>query len=164
VKLKVGVDLVAVAEVADSLRRHGTRYATRLFTPAERAYCESRKSAAPDSFAARFAAKEAMMKVLEAEVPWRDIEVVRGPLGACSLALHRAARTLAKALNFEGFSVSLSHEGGFAIAVVTAWGDLSPRTMVVRRLTKQEKQDDRGHTRDRSRSRPTRRGRHPARR
>ncbi len=121
----VGVDLVAVAEVQASLEAHGDRYARRLFTADERRYCARQAHAAAASFAARFAAKEATLKLLrpaahDQGVPWSDIEVVRDDSGACDLALSGAALALARRRRLSGFSVSLSHEAGLAIAVVIA--------------------------------------------
>jgi len=121
----VGVDLVAIAEVQASLEAQGERYVRRLFTAEERRYCEAQKAASAASFAARFAAKEAALKLLrpradEEAVPWSDIEVVRADDGACDLELAGAARALARRRGLSGFSVSLSHEAGLAIAVVTA--------------------------------------------
>jgi holo-[acyl-carrier protein] synthase len=121
----VGVDLVAIADVQGALDAHGERYARRLFTDEERRYCARQRQAAAASFAARFAAKEATLKLLrpgrdDDGVPWADIEVVRCADGATDLALSGAARVLARRRGLSGFSVSLSHEAGLAIAVVTA--------------------------------------------
>jgi holo-[acyl-carrier protein] synthase len=62
--LRIGVDLVRVADVARSMVRFGSRYAKRVFTPGERNYCGEDGRAAAEQFAARFAAKEATLKVL----------------------------------------------------------------------------------------------------
>jgi holo-[acyl-carrier protein] synthase len=124
-KVVVGVDLVAVAEVQESLDTLGERYARRLFTADERRYCAAQRHAAAASYAARFAAKEATIKLLRPEaddpgLPWIEIEVVRAPGGGTDLALSGAALALARRRKLSGFSVSLSHEAGLAIAVVTA--------------------------------------------
>ncbi|MCY1023078.1 holo-ACP synthase [Pyxidicoccus sp. MSG2] len=119
----VGTDLVQVSAVAASVQRFGQRYLERLFTPDELAYCLRDAHAAPERLAARFAAKEATLKVLrvhEVPVPWRTIEVVRAPEGFCELALHAEARSVADARGLFGFSVSLTHEAEYASAVVIA--------------------------------------------
>src|ERR1044071_392246 len=62
--LRVGVDLVRVADVASSITRFGDRYVERIFTPDERAYCDADAGRSAQRYAARFAAKEATLKVL----------------------------------------------------------------------------------------------------
>lgn len=119
--VKVGVDVTSVGEVAEAVATFGDRYVRRLFTEHE---IESAAGAGgPASLAARFAAKEAVVKVLEptgARPAWRDIEVVRTPSGACRIRLHRRAADLAVDRGVGAMSVSLSHEGGIAVAVVAA--------------------------------------------
>ena len=122
-KLCVGVDLVSVPEVTSSLQLHGARYKQRLFTTAEQGDCDRRGVAAAQSYAARFAAKEAVLKILapdDLQPPWTDIEVVRAPSGACHLNLLGAARQLASAMGLDHWSISLSHQGELAIAMVAA--------------------------------------------
>jgi holo-[acyl-carrier protein] synthase len=122
---RVGVDLTAVGEVAESLAVQGERYLHRLFTDHEVASSEGPDGPVPESLAARFAAKEAALKVLRPEgsrPEWRDIEVRRAANGACDLVLHRNAATLAVEQGIEELSLSLSHEGGMAVAVVVGWG------------------------------------------
>ncbi|MEZ4368918.1 MAG: 4'-phosphopantetheinyl transferase superfamily protein [Kofleriaceae bacterium] len=121
--LDVGVDLVAIDEVAAALARFGARYKARLFTAREQADCDARGRAAAASYAARFAAKEAVLKVLappDVRPPWTDIEVVRRASGACRVALHGAGRQLARRRRLAAWSVSLSHEAGVAVALVAA--------------------------------------------
>ncbi len=121
---RVGVDLTAVADVQDSLARQGDRYLGRLFTDHEVASCQGAAGPAAESLAARFAAKEAVLKVLrptESRPEWRDIEVYRHPNGACDIVLRGSAAALAAAQGIDQMSVSLSHEAGMAVAVVVAW-------------------------------------------
>lgn len=129
--VSVGVDLVAIADVEASVDRFGARYLTRLFTPAEIA-----DTASPDpgttaaGLAARFAVKEAVLKILRvgSDIPaWSDIEVRRGAEGASTLALAGTARRLAEEAGLHRWSVSLSHEGAMAAAVVLAEAPPSPR-------------------------------------
>lgn len=115
--LRVGIDLVQVSRVAESMAAFGDRFARRVFTDDELAY--ARTAASPDDvarrLAARFAAKEAAKKALRLDgVGWRDIEVTRAPSGAVELALHGAAARI----DTDGLAVSLSHEGDWATAVV----------------------------------------------
>lgn len=122
--LSVGIDLVAVRDVADALARHGERYERRLFRDGEIDYCRASPVQAAERYAARFAAKEAAVKALrlgdEAGLDWRDIEVCRDPTGACDLALHGRVRDHAQARGVYALAVSLSHDAGLATAVVTA--------------------------------------------
>ncbi|MES2186688.1 MAG: holo-ACP synthase [Pseudomonadota bacterium] len=121
--VRVGTDLVHVEGVAESVQRFGARYLDRIYTPAEIAYCRSSPTEMPRRLAARFAAKEACLKVLrptQAWMDWRDMEVVKMPGGWCELELHGDARQLADRAGMHSFSVSLSHEQAYAVAVVAA--------------------------------------------
>jgi holo-[acyl-carrier protein] synthase len=122
--IRVGLDLVAVQTVADSLSAHGDRYLGRIYSPAEVADCRTGDDGVdPQRLAARFAAKEAAFKVLrvgDEAVAWTDVEVVRDRSGWVSLSLSGRAATLAEAAGIAEFAVSLSHEQGCAAAVVIA--------------------------------------------
>ena len=117
----VGTDLVQVSEVGKAMERFGERYLRRLFTDAELSYCLQSAEVAPSRLAARFAAKEAALKVLrltDQSFSWRSIEVARNPNGWCYLVLHEPIRILANQAGFVAFSLSMSHEGAYAQAVV----------------------------------------------
>lgn len=116
--LGTGVDIVETARIAGSLARHGDRFLARVFLEGERAYCA--KMAVPERcYAARFAAKEAMIKVLGEAVGWRDVEVARTD-GPPELRLHGRARARADALGIRRTFLSLSHTADLAIAYVVA--------------------------------------------
>lgn len=117
----IGVDIVEVATVADSIRDYGIRYLERIFTPQEIEYCE----AVPISlqrYAARLAAKEAAMKALSTgwaeDVEWLDFEVVNESSGQPILRVHGNAAQLIKDRGISKMWVSLSHISDYAIAVV----------------------------------------------
>ena len=119
--LGVGIDLVQVSRVAESLERFGARFLRRVFTDGEIAYATAAPAEAAARLAARFAAKEAAIKALglaDEPMSWRDIEVRRTPAGACELVLHGAASRAAARSGVGEVVVSLSHEGGYATAVV----------------------------------------------
>ncbi len=121
--LLVGVDLVRVSEVSRSVARFGDRYVKRLFTDDEITYCRAHPAAAAQRFAARYAAKEAAIKVLrpdDVRPELRSIEVRREPSGACDLVLHGTAKQMADARGISSLAVSLSHEEDMATAVVVA--------------------------------------------
>ncbi len=115
--------MVRIAEVREAVDRHGDAYLRRVFTPDEVAYCRARGAGLAESLAARFAAKEAAAKALDVgDDPFdpRDVEVVRSQSGACGLQLHGRARRRATARGLSGWSVSLTHAGEYAAAVVIA--------------------------------------------
>jgi holo-[acyl-carrier protein] synthase len=138
-RLRVGVDVVEVADVVHSVGTFGDRYVRRIFTPHEIACCSVPElappagSAAPsaagvtpysyESLAARFAAKEATIKVLHPEGPrpeWRSIEVHRAEGGWCELRLFGLAALLAQRSGLDQLAVSLTHEASIGAAVVVA--------------------------------------------
>jgi holo-[acyl-carrier protein] synthase len=122
--LRVGLDLVAVSTVVESLRgAHRERYLERVYTARELADCGGPSDAglAPERLAARFAAKEAAIKALpgagEGVAP-TQIEVIREGDGSVSLRLTDRAAELFAASGATEIAVSLTHEGGFAAATV----------------------------------------------
>jgi holo-[acyl-carrier protein] synthase len=120
---RVGLDLVAVQTIADSLSAHGDHYLDRVYSPTEIADCRTGATVDPQRLAARFAAKEAAFKVLrvgDEAVAWTDVEVVRDASGWTGLLLSGRAATLAEAAGISELAVSLSHEQGCAAAVVIA--------------------------------------------
>ena len=132
--LSTGVDFVEIDRVAGVLDRYGDRFLRRVFTPAEIAYCRGR---APN-LAARFAAKEAVMKSLGTGfrgVGWRDVEVVRAPSGAPSPRLHGRARRRAERLGVTEIAISLSHSRGFAMVVAVAVRPDTPESLEAARAT-----------------------------
>lgn len=121
--VRAGVDLVAVSDVADSMTKFGDRYLNRIYSPRERADCQGQAGVSAASLAARFAAKEAVRKVLRApghQPPWTDIEILRASWGGCLVRLSGRATADAAAEGISSWSVSLSHEGDMAVAVVVA--------------------------------------------
>ncbi len=117
----VGIDLVKVSRMEEVLQRWEERFRSKVFTPGEVAYCMRKKNPSP-SFAARFAAKEAFVKALgigiRRGVHWRNVEVKRGPLGRPVLGLNGFALEICRKERIEGFSLSLTHDGDYAGAVV----------------------------------------------
>lgn len=124
--LRVGVDLAEISMTRRSLERFGERFVRRVFTDHEAASCRCGTDPtgyAVASLAARFAAKEAAVKVLRPSGPrpeWRSIEVRRNGEGWCELALSGGAARLARDQGVSDLAVSLTHEGPMAAAVVCA--------------------------------------------
>ncbi len=117
-----GIDLIEVQRIARSIERFGAHFLARLFTEAEIAYCQRKTRTAAESFAARFAAKEAGAKALGTGigngVTWKEIEVGREPGGRPTLKLHGRAAQLAKAAHVQHIALSLTHTAELAIASV----------------------------------------------
>ncbi|HEV2646591.1 MAG TPA: holo-ACP synthase [Acidobacteriaceae bacterium] len=117
----VGTDLIEIARIEQSIARFGERFLARVFTPAEIAYCQRKKNAA-ESFAARFAAKEAGAKALgtgiSQGVSWLELEVAREPSGKPTLTLHGRAAARASELGVTHISISLTHSRDTSLAVV----------------------------------------------
>jgi holo-[acyl-carrier protein] synthase len=124
----IGVDVIEIDRMHRALSHatRGARFKQRVFTAAERAYCEKRRGWA-QSYAARFAAKEAVMKALGRSgpwgFPWLDIEVVSTASGVPTIRLHGDAAARAARLGAARIHVSLSHDGDTAIAHAIAEGD-----------------------------------------
>jgi holo-[acyl-carrier protein] synthase len=121
--LGLGIDLVEVARIEQSIARHGERFLRRIFTAGEIAYCGTMKEPAP-FYAARFAAKEAVSKALGtgigAACGWLEIEVRRKATGEPFIVLHGAASETAQRLGIGTVLLSLSHTGQSAIAQAMA--------------------------------------------
>ena len=118
---RIGCDVMTVGHVRSSVERFGDRYLTRIFTPHELETCEG--PARAQRLAARFAAKEAVVKVLrpgDVALPWQSIEIRRESWGGCGVRLSGNASALAERQGLGDFHVSISHEADLAIAMVTA--------------------------------------------
>jgi holo-[acyl-carrier protein] synthase len=122
----IGVDLIEVERVERALTRlaTGVRFRQRVFTEGEVAYCESRGRGRYQSYAARFAAKEAVMKAMGTgwtrDVGWGAIETVRKRGQAPAIVLHGKAAEVARSYAVARFRLSLTHTATLAIAYVVA--------------------------------------------
>ena len=120
---RVGIDLVEVESVEAALRAHPERYLARIYTAGEVRDCGGERGVDPVRLAARFAGKEATLKVLrphDGGIPWSDVEIRRMPGGWTEVGLTGAAAARAREEGLTGFAVSLTHEGDLAGAVVVA--------------------------------------------
>lgn len=122
--IRVGFDLISVAAVEDELHAPTRdRYLARVYTEREVADCTTDGVLSAERLAARFAAKEATIKVLPhgpAGFSLRDIEAVRAPSGGVTMELTGDADQLARSAGIVELSVSITHEAGMAGAVVVA--------------------------------------------
>ena len=123
--LGIGVDLAEVDRIRDALERPATgeRFRQRVFSLGEQAYCERRRRKY-ESYAARFAAKEATMKALGRgwgrEVRWAEIEVIREGGGRPTIRLHGRTAAYAEKLGIRRLSLALTHTAETAMAEVIA--------------------------------------------
>ena len=113
---ELGIDIIKVDRIRASLERFGDRFSRRVLTEAERRYVRGR----PETMAGRWAAKEAVSKVLGLGVRgigWRDIEIERLPTGQPSVRLHGRAEARAGQLGMDRIAVSITHESDYAVAI-----------------------------------------------
>jgi holo-[acyl-carrier protein] synthase len=120
----IGVDVIEVDRIQSAWDRFGDRFLNRVFAPGEKQYALSRPHPA-ESLAARFAAKEAVMKALGTGrygVSWREIEVVRTPAGRPGVVLTGRTLAVARFLGVRDWRLSLTHGREQAIAFAVALG------------------------------------------
>lgn len=113
---ELGVDIIKVDRIRGTLGKFGRRFSRRVLTDAEDRYVRDR----PETFAGRWAAKEAVSKVLGLGVRgigWRDIEIERLPTGQPSVRLHGRAAARAEQLAMQRIAVSITHEAEYAVAI-----------------------------------------------
>lgn len=123
-KFAVGIDIIEIDRVADVIARHGDRFLGRIYTDDEIRHCRGRVS----ELAARFAAKEAVMKALGTGVRgvgWRDIEILPNRRGKPLVFLYGRGAARAEAIALRGLEISLTHSKEFAIASVVGERDLT---------------------------------------
>ena len=119
--ISIGIDIIEVARVREVLART-PRFAERVFTAAERAYCDGRGAVAAQHYAARFAAKEAALKALQTGwrggISWQDVEIASRDTGAPFLILHGPVQELFEKSGATAAHLSMSHTSEHAIAEV----------------------------------------------
>jgi holo-[acyl-carrier protein] synthase len=137
---ELGIDIIKVDRIAAALERFGGRFSARVLTERERRYVRDR----PETFAGRWAAKEAVSKVLGLGVRgigWRDIEIERLPTGQPAVRLHGRAAARADQLGMDRIAVSITHEADYAVAI--AFGIRTAGGRYVFPLDIDERLDDR---------------------
>lgn len=140
---ELGIDIIRVDRIRASIERFGERFSQRVLTPDEQRYVRMR----PETFAGRWAAKEAVSKVLGLGVRgigWRDIEVERLPTGQPAVRLHGRAAARAEQLGMGRIALSISHESDYAVAIAfgvrTAGGRYVLPSDIEERLDDRERQ------------------------
>jgi holo-[acyl-carrier protein] synthase len=119
--LSIGIDIAEVYRIRETIART-PRFAERVFTDAEREYCEAKGAAAAQSYAARFAAKEAFLKALRTgwrgKIAWHDMEIVIDADGAPSLEIRGEALKIKNERGGGRVHLSISHTTDHAVAQV----------------------------------------------
>ncbi|HEX6126265.1 MAG TPA: holo-ACP synthase [Pyrinomonadaceae bacterium] len=119
--VSIGIDIVEVYRIAETIERT-PRFIERVYTDAERAYCDAKGAAAAQSYAGRFAAKEAFLKALKTgwrgKITWHDIEILPDELGVPVLNLSGEASTLFAHSGAIRAHLSISHTAEHAVAQV----------------------------------------------
>jgi holo-[acyl-carrier protein] synthase len=114
-----GVDFVETSRIAELIRRHGPAFLDRVFTPVEQDYCRGRKREL-EHLAGRFAAKEAVLKVMgtgwRSGIAWTDVEVVNAPSGQPSIRLYGRCAQIAAERGIDQVLISISHTDTHAMA------------------------------------------------
>lgn len=115
--LGLGTDIIEIGRIRESIAKHGNHFLNRLFSVKEQEYCQRHKDYAP-SFAARFAAKEAIAKALGCgfgeKLSWLDLEIINNDLGQPSVL---CSEEINKRFDSPQFLVSMSHSVEYATAV-----------------------------------------------
>ena len=121
----IGTDITEIDRISQMVERHARSFLDRVFTPNEQRYCGC-GAAAPERYAARWAAKEAVLKALgtgwSVGIAWTDVEVVKLPSGAVSVALTGGAARRAEELGVTEVLLSVSHGKNHAVAFAVAQG------------------------------------------
>lgn len=122
-----GIDLVEIARIERMLTDHATRFTHRCFTESERDYADAAEAVRGERYAARFAAKEAILKALGTGlrdgIDWTELTITRDSLGKPGVVLAGRAAELATKAGIQSWQLSLTHAGGMAMASVIAIGD-----------------------------------------
>ncbi|CCQ92004.1 Holo-(acyl-carrier-protein) synthase [Nitrospina gracilis 3/211] len=118
-----GIDIIQISRIQKSLENHAERFEERVFTPREIEYCRSR----PEPFkhyAARFAAKEAVLKSLgtgmAGGITWRDLEILNRESGQPALNITGKCLEICESLKLKDIHISMSHDNVYAIAQAVA--------------------------------------------
>ena len=116
--IKVGIDIIEIKRIQNVKSRYPNRFLKKIFTENEIIYCRNRSP----QLAARFAAKEAMMKALGTGirgVSWKDVEVIRYRGQAPQIKLSGRGKKVGERIGLKNTSLSISHSREYAVACVT---------------------------------------------
>ena len=118
-----GIDLVDCPRIEEMIKRHKGRFINRVFTPAEQKYAKKNRDHI-EKLAGRFAAKEAVLKLLgtgwRGKIAWTDIEVANNASGQPEVKLAGEVKKIANKMGIKQISISITHTANFAIASAVA--------------------------------------------
>ena len=123
----IGIDIIEIDRIGAAVERDG--FVRRVFTAAEREYCDGRGVQRYASYAARFAGKEAVMKAFGTGLSagtWQDVEILLGANGRPTVKLHGCFGELAAKMGVTAVHISLSHAREYATAQAVMWGGEQP--------------------------------------
>jgi holo-[acyl-carrier protein] synthase len=122
--IKIGTDICSLKRIESAYERFGVRFLERILTDDEKQYVLSDAPHTVTRLAGRFAAKEAVSKTLGTGwygVTWKEVEIVREPSGEPTIRLHDRAQAIAERRGLKNWSLSISHEREYAVAMVVAY-------------------------------------------
>jgi holo-[acyl-carrier protein] synthase len=122
-----GIDLIKIERIEKIIKKWGDNFTSRVFTFLEREYCEKKKGNKYQSYAGRFAAKEALLKALGLglrEASWKEIEIKNDELGQPIIDTSGKLKNIASAKGVSKYFISISHTKDYAIAQVILEGPL----------------------------------------
>jgi len=118
-----GIDLVDFPRIDDMIKRHGQKFLDRVYTQQEQLYANRNKNTT-EKFAGRFAAKEAILKLIgtgwRGKIAWTDIEILNSPTGQPKVTISGEVEKIADKLGIKNITVSITHTANFAIASAVA--------------------------------------------
>ena len=120
-----GIDLVKIERIEKIIKKWGNNFIFRIFTPPEREYCEKKRGNKFQSYAGKFAAKEALLKALGLglrEVNWKEIEIKNDELGQPIMGTSGKLKNIASTKGVSKYFISISHTKEYAVAQVILEG------------------------------------------
>ncbi len=125
--LGCGIDLVKIERIEKIIKKWGNNFIFRIFTPLEIDYCEKKKDNKFQSYAGKFAAKEALLKALGLglrEANWKEIEIKNDELGQPIMDTSGKLKNIASTKGVSKYFISISHTKEYAVAQVILEGTL----------------------------------------
>ncbi len=122
-----GIDLVKIERIEKIIKRWGNNFNCRIFTPLERDYCEKKKDNKYQSYAGKFAAKEALLKALGLGLRganWKEIEIINNELGQPVIGTSGKLKNIASTRGVNKYFITISHTKEYATAQVILEGTL----------------------------------------
>lgn len=127
--IECGTDIIEISRIKEAIEDYKESFTSRVYTPKEIEYCESKNNVKYQHYAARFAAKEAVYKALSPKnnenVKWQDIEIINNSLGKPEVILYNDLKKIEEESKIKNISLSLSHCREYAVANVVVWYEVN---------------------------------------